>query len=553
MDMDYQEKLKIKTNLLKYFDWEFYLSFYSDLGEVYSTEKEAIYHYMQYGYNEGRLGSDNVSYSIVIACKDRMPNLLKILPTWINANYHIKEIIIVDYSSKFPISENLSIKKIISQQKTEEYIKIIRVDGEEKWNLGKAFNLGIDVAQYSFIIKVDTDYSLKDNSFLEYLDYRMLPHVFVRGDHNFPGSDSLTGFCIFPNIDLIRYKEDLNGWGYDDIHFYNKLEKYLKLTPIYFFNISQYIDHLYHPLTMNGESNEANKTLCRVPHPSIRHTYSVNRQNHIEYTKTEKPIDKIFCINCEDRKDRWEKIKDSKFSENNIPVTRFPAVISESGQELSYQPANLDTIIYMHFCPKAFGTFLSHYRLWQHIVKNKISRCIILEDDIDVDSLHSFFNSNYIFDRNIHLTNLSKRFRTEPPQNTSSRYPSFKVFDGAESYILTYLGAKILIGAVNHPSIFNSLRLNLINHNGNVHDIPDKRIVNKKFDLINKPSIIAPVDKFIGYCCSHPDIMAIHTYLYPMINLDYELAEKSDLSDYSNPCWEMTGEELGKLDIFNKF
>ena len=58
----------------------------------------------------------------------------------------------------------------------------------------------------------------------------------------------------------------------------------------------------------------------------------------------------------------------------------MPAIISESGQELSYQPCNLDTIVYMHFCPKAFGTFLSHYRLWKHIVKNKISRSIILEE-----------------------------------------------------------------------------------------------------------------------------------------------------------------------------
>ena len=380
MTMDYQEKIKLKTNLLKYFDWEFYLSFYKDLGKVYSTEEEAISHYIKHGYAEGRLGSDNVSYSVVIACKDRIDNLLKILPTWTDANYHIKEIIIVDYSSVSPVSENPKIKDIISQQKKEEYIKIVRVDGEEKWNLGKAFNLAIDVAKYSFIIKVDTDYELIDNSFLDYLDYRMLPHTFVRGDHNFPGCDSLTGFCIFPNLDLIRYKEDLNGWGYDDIQFYKRLETYIKLTPIYFFNIAQYIKHLDHPLTMNGETNTANKRLCKVPHPYIRHTYSKNSQNHIEYTKINKPIEKIFCINLDNRTDRWDRFKDIQFSKNHIPVTRVPAIISESGQELSYQPCNLDTIVYMHFCPKAFGTFLSHYRLWKHIVKNKISRSIILEE-----------------------------------------------------------------------------------------------------------------------------------------------------------------------------
>ena len=38
--------------------------------------------------------------------------------------------------------------------------------------------------------------------------------------------------------------------------------------------------------------------------------------------------------------------------------------------------------------------------------------------------------------------------------------------------------------------------------------------------------------------------------MYPIISLDSDLANQSDLTDYDNPCWEMTGEELGKLDIF---
>ena len=196
----------------------------------------------------------------------------------------------------------------------------------------------------------------------------------------------------------------------------------------------------------------------------------------------------------------------------------------------------------MSFCPKAFGTFLSHYSIWENIVNNHINRAIIIEDDIMIDSLYQFFDSSYIFSQNIHYTNLSKRVREEKGR------PYMKIFDGGESYILDNKGAQILLSAVDNPTVFSNLELP--NYNGNVNDIPDKTIVNKDFTLINKKSIIAPVDKFMGFCCSSDRVLLSNCYMYPIISLDSDLANQSDLTDYDNPCWEMTGEELGKLDIF---
>ena len=47
----------------------------------------------------------NKDISLVVCCMDREENLTKTLPSWLNIPY-IKQIIIVDYSSKIPLSEN---------------------------------------------------------------------------------------------------------------------------------------------------------------------------------------------------------------------------------------------------------------------------------------------------------------------------------------------------------------------------------------------------------------------------------------------------------------
>lgn len=86
--------------------------------------------------------------SIVSCCMNRNDNLKKAVKTWTALN--VDEIIIVDWSSTTPVADTLS-------ELNDSRIKIVRVEGEEKWILTNAFNVGLRFARYSKIYKFDAD------------------------------------------------------------------------------------------------------------------------------------------------------------------------------------------------------------------------------------------------------------------------------------------------------------------------------------------------------------------------------------------------------------
>ena len=89
--------------------------------------------------------------SIVTACMDREVNLLKVVNNWVNLN--VNEIIIIDWSSKLDIEEQIN--KRIGKDKR---VKVIRVEGKKRWVLTHAFNLGFKFAKSEFILKLDCDH-----------------------------------------------------------------------------------------------------------------------------------------------------------------------------------------------------------------------------------------------------------------------------------------------------------------------------------------------------------------------------------------------------------
>jgi GR25 family glycosyltransferase involved in LPS biosynthesis len=369
---------------------------------------------------------------------------------------------------------------------------------------------------------------------MNHLNKQGLMKNFICGDFNFCQDESMNGFVIFPNASPAFYKEDLNGWGYDDIQFYKDLENKAHLHKNSFFNIESYITHLCHKTTKNATLEKTNKELCKVKNRNqIRRNYS-NSPEGIIYDNSN-PIERIFCINLDHRIDRWNHIKN--FHYKNLIIERLPAIKSQSSEpHLKYNPINLDSELYFHAHPNGFGTYLSHYKIWQKIVEQKISHALIIEDDINIKSLYNLFYSNMIFDESIHLYNLSKRVREIEND--------FVVFDGAESYILTYKGAELLLEITRRPLLLNEVNIPI--YNSNVAKLASNHNI-KSYEIPDyESSVIAPVDKFIGMCCAS-SLLQDHYYLYPSIDLNEAVADESDISHKNTESWLLNEEETLEL------
>src|SRR5438477_11440696 len=90
-------------------------------------------------------------------------------------------------------------------------------------------------------------------------------------------------------------------------------------------------------------------------------------------------IDHTFVINLKKRTDRWNTINKS-FSGTGIKLMRWNAVY---GKDLKKDMIKKITTPFCNrFCSDfMIGCWLSHYTLWQWIVKKNLDNVLILEDD----------------------------------------------------------------------------------------------------------------------------------------------------------------------------
>ena len=114
-------------------------------------------------------------------------------------------------------------------------------------------------------------------------------------------------------------------------------------------------------------------------------------------------IDKTYVINLKHRKDRWQQIN-KNFEGTGLTLTKWDAI---SGKDL---PDNYIKKVTTDFCyhlcsPGLIGCWLSHYTLWNHLVKQNEKNVLILEDDAfptahfnqRVDQILNDIPSNYDF------------------------------------------------------------------------------------------------------------------------------------------------------------
>ena len=157
--------------------------------------------------------------SLVTCTMNRSENLLKAIGTWVT-HQEISEIIIVDWSSDIPISDTLQREKI-----GDKRIRVIRVEGEPRWILSYAYNLGFRISSYDTILKTDADIQIKKDFFSsnqlgkdEYIagNWRSVP----------PDQVHVNGFFFIKREHLSQvngFNELITTYGWDDDDLYSRL------------------------------------------------------------------------------------------------------------------------------------------------------------------------------------------------------------------------------------------------------------------------------------------------------------------------------------------
>jgi GR25 family glycosyltransferase involved in LPS biosynthesis len=177
-------------------------------------------------------------------------------------------------------------------------------------------------------------------------------------------------------------------------------------------------------------------------------------------------IDKIFIINLPKRIERLEKIKD--LLKNLELIDNYEIYKAVDGKELSETEINkLLSITSLHSLnveannhknirtKGAIGCYLSHYNLWNEMIKRNYDNILIIEDDVEAeynyDEIITFINSipsNY----NIALLSwftlwfdkLENKKNKKVINEYWDQYKSINMF-GTAVYMLNKEGAKKLI------------------------------------------------------------------------------------------------------------
>lgn len=157
--------------------------------------------------------------SLVTCCMNRNENLCKALHSWL-PHSQIDEIIIVDWSSKVPVKEELAQRGI-----EDSRIRIVRVSGEPRWILSYAFNAGFRAAKHDQILKVDADIVLSQDFFSANF---LAQGRFIAGNWRTVAKNQayVNGFFFAPRAAIYAvggFNEQITTYGWDDDDIYNRM------------------------------------------------------------------------------------------------------------------------------------------------------------------------------------------------------------------------------------------------------------------------------------------------------------------------------------------
>ncbi|MCR9222565.1 MAG: glycosyltransferase [Hyphomonas sp.] len=162
---------------------------------------------------------DQPGVSLVTCAMNRTENLISALQSWLALN-EISEIIVVDWTSNEAVRDSLTDAGI-----TDSRIRVIRVEGESRWILSYAFNIGFRYANYDKILKADADIVLSTNFFEENaLDETSFISGFWEDAEE--GQEHINGFFYVNTTHLGAVKgfnEFITTYGWDDDDLYSRL------------------------------------------------------------------------------------------------------------------------------------------------------------------------------------------------------------------------------------------------------------------------------------------------------------------------------------------
>jgi glycosyltransferase involved in cell wall biosynthesis len=156
--------------------------------------------------------------SIITTCKGRMHHLEEALPTWTNQVGDNYEIVVVDYGDPDKSGD-------YAEELCDSRIKVVRHEADG-FNLSHARNLGALVAskKADTFLFMDADALMTNDSFVNYHRQKvMVGGSFVTGW----GFGDGTGCCMVWRELFSRvrgYNEVVDGWGFDDVDFYWRIE-----------------------------------------------------------------------------------------------------------------------------------------------------------------------------------------------------------------------------------------------------------------------------------------------------------------------------------------
>lgn len=173
--------------------------------------------------------------SVVCGCRDRAESLGLSMRFWLT-HPEISEIVIVDWGSKAAEARVIESWCDLHAGRLDPLrVILVRAEGEETWQPGPCFNLGLRFATGTGVLKLDADISLvpaalgEEGPFFE--AHRLAPGSFYAGDWRTARDENerhLSGVIYARRVDLLAangWNERIVTYGYDDCDLYDRLSR----------------------------------------------------------------------------------------------------------------------------------------------------------------------------------------------------------------------------------------------------------------------------------------------------------------------------------------
>lgn len=185
--------------------------------------------------------------------------------------------------------------------------------------------------------------------------------------------------------------------------------------------------------------------------------------------KNNQNVPLIYFINLDNSKKRAKNIRESAAQIKITNIFRFEAINGQKHKYTEQEDFLLQHSVYNYKTQKGIACCaLSHYYLYEKIVNEKLTACIICEDDV-------VFKENFIVDLNTTLAIKPKNTDLLHLYNTNSRNRDKIVpldrwrGQGMVCYYITYQGAKKLYDLINTKGLNYSIDDFLLNNTSKIN------------------------------------------------------------------------------------